>query len=58
MREARIMLWIETWLRDLAYGARLFRRQPAAAALAVRGSRTYGSVPGPTEATLSRCRTV
>lgn len=35
MREARIMMWIETLIRDLAYGARMFRRQPATTCLAV-----------------------
>lgn len=35
MREARVMLWIETLLRDLSYGARMFRRQPGSTALAV-----------------------
>jgi predicted permease len=35
MREARVMMWIETLFRDLAYGARMFRRQPASTALAV-----------------------
>lgn len=35
MREARVMMWIETLFRDLAYGARMFRRQPGTTALAV-----------------------
>ena len=35
MREARIMMWIETLFRDLAYGARMFRRQPGTTLLAV-----------------------
>ena len=35
MREARTMTWLETLFRDLSYGARMFRRQPAATLLAV-----------------------
>jgi predicted permease len=35
MREARIMMWIETLFRDLSYGARMFRRQPGTTFLAV-----------------------
>jgi predicted permease len=35
MREARVMMWIETLFRDLAYGARMFRRQPGTTFLAV-----------------------
>src|SRR5262245_14813741 len=35
MREARVMMWIDTLIRDLTYGARMFRRQPATTALAV-----------------------
>ena len=35
MREARVMMWIETLFRDLSYGARMFRRQPGSTALAV-----------------------
>ena len=35
MREARIMMWIETLLRDLSYGARMLRRQPGTTFLAV-----------------------
>jgi predicted permease len=35
MREARIMMWIETLGRDLSYGARMFRRQPGTTLLAV-----------------------
>jgi putative ABC transport system permease protein len=35
MREARVMMWIETLFRDLAYGARMFRRQPGTTLLAV-----------------------
>jgi putative ABC transport system permease protein len=35
MREARVMTWIETLFRDLAYGARMFRRQPGTTLLAV-----------------------
>ena len=35
MREARIMIGIETLFRDLSYGARMFRRQPGTAFLAV-----------------------
>jgi putative ABC transport system permease protein len=35
MREARIMMWIETLLRDLSYGARMLRRQPSSTLLAL-----------------------
>ena len=35
MREARAMVWIEAWGRDLRHGARLWLRQPAVTALAV-----------------------
>ena len=35
MREARIMMWLETLFRDLAYGARMLRRQPVTTLLAV-----------------------
>jgi predicted permease len=35
MREANVMMWIETLFRDLSYGARMFSRQPASTALAV-----------------------
>ena len=35
MREARIMMWIDTLFRDLSYGARMFRRQPGTTFLAV-----------------------
>ena len=35
MREARIMMWVDTLFRDLGYGARIFRRQPATTVLAV-----------------------
>ena len=35
MREARVMMWIESLFRDLSYGARMFRRQPATTLLAV-----------------------
>jgi hypothetical protein len=35
MREARIMMWIDTLGRDLAYGARMFLRQPGTTFLAV-----------------------
>ena len=35
MREARIMTWIDTLLRDLSYGARMLRRQPSSTILAV-----------------------
>ena len=35
MREARVTMWIETLFRDLAYGARMLRRQPVTTLLAV-----------------------
>ena len=35
MREARLMCWIETLVRDLRHGARLLFRQPVLALLAV-----------------------
>ena len=35
MREARVMMSIETLVRDLTYGARMFRRQPAGTCLAI-----------------------
>jgi putative ABC transport system permease protein len=35
MREARVMLWLEAFGRDLRQGARLLRKQPAMTALAV-----------------------
>jgi putative ABC transport system permease protein len=35
MRDARVTMWIETLFRDLAYGARMFRRQPGTTCLAV-----------------------
>jgi predicted permease len=35
MREARLMSWLDTLLRDLRHGARLLRRQPILASLAV-----------------------
>lgn len=35
MREARIMMWVDTLFRDLAHGARMFRRQPGTTFLAV-----------------------
>ena len=35
MREARVTMWIETLFRDLAYGARMFRRQPGTTFLAI-----------------------
>ena len=35
MREARIMMWIDSLARDLVYGARMFLRQPGTSLLAV-----------------------
>ena len=35
MREARAMVWIEAWGRDVRHGVRLWVRQPAMSALAV-----------------------
>ena len=35
MREAHVMMWIDTLARDLAYGARMLRRQPGTTFLAV-----------------------
>src|SRR5688572_15784213 len=35
MREARIMMWIDTLVRDMVYGARLLSRQPGSSFLAV-----------------------
>jgi predicted permease len=35
MREAHIMMWIDSLVRDLIYGARMFRRQPLPTFLAV-----------------------
>ena len=35
MREARIMMWLDTLSRDIAYGARMLRRQPGTTLLAV-----------------------
>ena len=35
MREARVMMWIDTLFRDLSYGARMLRRQPGTTFLAV-----------------------
>jgi len=35
MREARIMMWVDTLLRDIVYGARMLRRQPGTTFLAV-----------------------
>jgi predicted permease len=35
MREARIMMWVDTLFRDIVYGARMLRRQPGTTCLAV-----------------------
>jgi hypothetical protein len=35
MREARVVAWIESFGRDLRHGARMFRRRPGPAALAI-----------------------
>ncbi len=35
MREARIMMWLDTLTRDILYGARMLRRQPGTTLLAV-----------------------
>src|SRR5438067_498533 len=35
MREARVLSWLDTFVRDLRHGARLLFRQPVLASLAV-----------------------